>query len=202
MIIFPVLLMRERKRRQKEQLAEQKRQFCDALMTMSGLLLTGMPLEKVYSKTASSLVHIYGPGNFMSEEFERMDAGIRMNRSAEEVLFEFAERSIFPEARQLAHLVTYVRRSNGKVEEVCGNLAYQMGKAFETESEIRKILSSGRTELGLMRILPPAILLMLRLSDPDLLRPLYASFPGEVFSALCFLVYCILWIVTDRMMEC
>lgn len=182
-------------------MARKKRQFCDALMTMSGLLLTGMPLEKVFFETAESLEHIYGERGSLATEFYRMDAGIRMNHSGEQVLFEFAGRCSFPEAMQFAHLVSCVRRSNGKVDEVCGNLAYQMGKAFETESEIRKILSSGRTELSLMRILPPAILLMLRISDPELLRPLYVTFQGQVFSAACFLIYLILWVLTDRMME-
>lgn len=179
----------------------QKRQLCDALMTMSGLLLTGMPLEKVFSETSESLKHLYGAESYMAVEFARMDAKIRMNRTGEQVLFEYAEVSPIPEAKALAQLVSYVRRNNGKVEEVCGNLAYQMGKAFETESEIDKIMSAGRTELKLMRILPPVILLLLKITEPELLRPLSSSLSGRIFAAVCFLVYFLIWIVTDRMME-
>ena len=200
-LTFALLALRDRKIQKAEILKQQKHQFCDALMTMSGLLLTGMPLEKVFSETSESQKHLYGQESFMAQEFARMDAKIRMNRTGEQVLFEFAEKSPIPEAAELAQLVSYVRRNNGKVEEVCGNLAYQMGKAFETESEIDKIMSAGRTELKLMRILPPVILLLLKITEPELLRPLYTNLSGRLFTAVCFGVYFLIWIVTDRMME-
>ena len=196
---FVFLWLRDRKIRKAEELANKKKQFCDALMTMSGLLLTGHPLEHVFLETGNSLARIYGKDSYMASEFYRMDSGIRLNHTGEQVLNEFAERSNLPEAAQLAGLVSYVRRNNGKAEEVCGNLAYQMSKSFETESEIRKILSAGRTELMMMRILPPAILLLLRFSDPELLSYLYVNTQGRMFSFACFLVYFGIWIITDRM---
>lgn len=193
------LLIRERKRRRAAELAEKKKQFCDALTTMSGLLLTGHPLELVFGETGSSLERIYGPGSYMASEFYRMDLGIRLNHTGEQVLTEFAKRSGLPEAEQLAGLISYVRRNNGKADEVCGNLAYQMSKSFETESEIRKILSSGRTELSLMRILPPAILNLLSFTDPAFLSYLYQDSRGRLFSLVCFVCYFGIWIITDRM---
>ena len=88
--LYPIYKKKDLKKKRLRQLTLQ---FKEAIQVLSSFLSAGYSLENGLFMSVRELEALYGKDAMITEEFERLAAGVRMNRPVEQLLAEFGERS-------------------------------------------------------------------------------------------------------------
>lgn len=113
--LYPIYKKKDLKKKRLRQLTLQ---FKEAIQVLSSFLSAGYSLENGLFMSVRELEALYGKDAMITEEFERLAAGVRMNRPVEQLLAEFGERSGIQDVDHFAQVFGMARRSGGELVEI------------------------------------------------------------------------------------
>ena len=204
-ILFSPYLIRYIKsweiQRAKKKQALFRIQFKEAIQSLSMALNVGYSVENAMCETVKDLKRIYKKGNPILREFGVMIRQLQMNRTAEQVLGEFAERIGDEDVQTFVTVFSIAKRSGGDAMEIIRNAVRQLSEKMDVEREIDTLMAAKKMELKIMTAIPFAMLAYLKLSFPEFLQVLYGNVAGVVIMSICLLVYLLSYEVGKRMVE-
>lgn len=204
LLSIPTLPLYERyvKKGNEEKKKRQLRvHFRDSLQILEGWLQAGSSIERGMLKTESELQLLLGKQNEMVLAYHRMNMGISVNRSAEEMWAEFAMESGLYEAETFSHLFGLVRRRGGRLSEVSAHVVKQISTSIMTEEEIQTMLQGKKTEMRIMYVVPIFILLYMSLFGSDMIQVMYETWKGRMIMTACLGVYLGVWLLGEKLLE-
>lgn len=169
--------------------AEFREQFRDAMQSMSSALKVGYAVENAIRTTEKELHALYGEETRIRIEFEQMVHKLDMNRSAEQVLQEFARQVKQEDAEHFAIVFSAAKRMGGDSISILKSTIRILGDKMEVEREIQTMLAAKRLEFRLMCVIPLGMVFYMRLAFPEFLSVLYGSTMGVVMMTICLGVY-------------
>ncbi len=196
-----VFYLEQSKKRRLVCIQERRSQCKDALLAVSSALSAGYALENALPQAGKAVGRIWGEEHLFVQEWNRMERGIKLHIPAEQLLADFALRLELPEMEQLAGLLAVARRSGGGLGALMKTTAAQMEERIRVEGEIRTHLTEKRTELSIMLLMPPGILLYLQIFSYGIIAALYETLWGHIFMTICLVIYGLGWWLGMRILD-
>lgn len=180
---------KESKILQKKRMVQLRREFKEGIQALLSALDTGYSVENAFAEACKDLAMIYPEGSYITTEFKRIVYGIRMNKTAEQMLADFGERSGLEEIRNFAEIFTIAKKSGGDLLMIIRSTVQTIREKIEVQNEVETLMAGKRLEQRVMNIIPFGILGYVRLTSGDFLDALYGNLLGITVMSVCLLVY-------------
>src|SRR5580704_9004042 len=147
--------------------------FPEAIDLMVRALRSGLPISEAIIGAGREI------GDPVGDELGRVEAGMRMGRDLEGLLWDIANRIDVPEFRFFI-IALSVQRETG------GNLADVLRRRRQMRAKVRAMSSETRTTTMILAGMPVLVIVMLALTSPHYLAPLYHDIRGFLLDGLAF----------------
>ncbi|SDP47444.1 tight adherence protein B [Klenkia soli] len=147
-------------------------QLDDALQLMASSLRAGLSLLRAIDAVSKDT-----PAP-MSEEFSRVVNEVRVGRDVTEALAEVAERTGSDDFRWLVQAIGVHREVGGNLAEVLDRVGETLRDRAQLFRQARALSAEGRTSGIVLLALPFGVVLLMSLSAPAYLTPLFSTGTG------------------------
>lgn len=172
-LIPPMLVGSARKKRLKKF----SNQLNDSLAIMSNALRAGFSLLQ-----AMELVSKEMP-NPISKEFARTFREINYGTSTEEALQNLVKRVNSDDMDLLVTAVLIQRQVGGNLAEILDNISHTIRERIRIQGEIRTLTAQGKISGLIIGLIPPILVVILLIMNPDYVKPLFSTQVGLLLLA-------------------
>jgi tight adherence protein B len=173
-IMVPRLLVR---RMLKQRLAAFTRQFPDAIDLIVRALRAGLPLTEALVSIGDESADPIGA------EFRRVAGAMAIGRSVEEALWEIERNIDNPELRFFIITIATQIQTGGNLGETLGTLASLLRQRARMRMKVKAMTGEARASAGVLGSLPFVIALLMFVTNPDYIGPLFTDPRGLIMLA-------------------
>lgn len=191
-LVIPVYLVVWKKYKKGKILRRKKQlllEFKDGMQALSAALFAGYSIENAWREAEKELRELHGDEGLMYHELAQLNAAVRMNRSIEKVLREFAARSGCEDIESFAEIFAFAKRSGGDFPGIIRATVQKLSGRIVVEQEVATMLAGKKLEGRIMDVMPVAILAYLNLSSGEFLDVLYGNVLGVTIMTAALAVY-------------
>lgn len=197
-LIFPIIKKKEQKEKRLEQL---NLEFKEGILLLSSFLSAGYSVENAFSASLRELVLLYGEEEMITVEFGRIESQIRMNRSVEQALSEFADRSGLDDVKNFADIFAAAKRSGGELVAIISHTADVIRDKVQVRQEILTMTASKQFEQKIMNMIPFFIVLFIDITSPGFFNIMYSTGIGRILMTLCMVIYITAYAIARRILK-
>lgn len=191
-LFYPRIKKKELKEKRLEQL---NLEFKEGILLLASFLSAGYSVENAFSASVRELCLLYGTDGMITKEFGHIENQIRMNKSVEQALSEFAGRSGLDDVKNFAEVFAAAKRSGGELVSVISHTASVIRDKVEVRHEILTMTASKQLEQKIMNLIPILIVLYIDTTSPGFFSMMYHMGAGRILMTLCLAVYLLsLWL--------
>ena len=197
-LLFPISqkkILRE-KRKRKLQI-----EFKEGISLLAASLRAGYAIENAMLTSSKELELIYGKESMVSKEFIYMGQQIRINRSIEELMRSFGERSGLDDIENFANVLAIAKRSGGELVPIIQHTVEVIRDKLQVEEEIRTLTASKQMEQKIMSAIPFLIILYLNTASPGFFDLMYDTTLGRCLMSCFLIIYCVACWISDRILR-
>ena len=154
--------------------------FPEAIDLMVRALRSGLPISEAIIGAGREI------GDPVGDELGRVEAGMRMGRDLEKLLWDIANRIDVPEFRFFIIALSVQRETGGNLAETLANLADVLRRRRQMRAKVRAMSSETRATTMILAGMPVLVIVMLALTSPQYLAPLYHDIRGFLLDGLAF----------------
>jgi tight adherence protein B len=166
----------------KRRVAAFVRLFPEAIDLMVRALRSGLPISEAIIGAGREI------GDPVGDELGRVEAGMRMGRDLEGLLWDIANRIDVPEFRFFIIALSVQRETGGNLAETLANLADVLRRRRQMRAKVRAMSSETRATTMILAGMPVLVIVMLALTSPHYLTPLYSDIRGFVLDGLALVM--------------
>lgn len=185
-IFYPLIKRKELAARRKEAL---RQQFKEAVLILSSSLGAGYSVENAFAASLRELEELYGAEGMITVEFAYISYQLRMNRTIETLLAEFAARSGLEEIKNFAEIFAVSKRSRGELVSVVDHTVHVISDRLQVREEILTMTAEKQFEQKIMNLVPYFIVFYIEFSSPGFFSQMYVTTAGRVVMTGCLIVY-------------
>jgi tight adherence protein B len=156
--------------------------FPEAIDLMVRALRSGLPISEAIIGAGREI------GNPIGIELGRVEAGLRMGRDLEKLLWDIANRIDVPEFRFFIIALSVQRETGGNLAETLANLADVLRRRRQMRAKVRAMSSETRMTTMILAGMPVLVIVLLMLSSPNYLVPLYSDVRGFLLDGLALVM--------------
>lgn len=165
----------------ERRLKKLKEEFVDLLYSLSSSFATGMPMSEAMREAKESLALTWKAESLIAKELELMIEKMNSsNESEKDLLYDFASRSGLDDLKSFVESYYICRDSGGDLVGTVNRSAQVITDKLLIEKDMKTLISQKIFEGRIIAALPPFIILFLRLTAPDYLKPLYEGTAGRI----------------------
>ena len=179
--------------RRKQIIASRKQrlnlQFKDMLYSLSSAVGAGNSVEHAISITLEDMRQQYNdPDAFIIKELELMVNRIAMNRTIEEVLNDFAERSHLEDIQTFANIFEISKRTGGNLIEIIRNTTQIIADKIETQTEIQTLIAGQQMEQKVLMVMPVGLVFFMTKTGSGFMDPIFTTLTGRLVATVSLVV--------------
>jgi len=197
-VCYPLFMRKELVKRRTEEL---RMQFKDAITALSACLNAGYSIENGFVEALRETDRVYGKNSMISGEIRLLLHKIHLNRTVEEALKDFAERSGIDDVKSFADVFLAARESGGELMKIIGKTTDIIGEKIRIQSEISTATASRRLEQKVMSAVPMGIVFYMELTSPGFFDVLYTTALGRIIMTGCLVVYLASMAAVEKILE-
>src|SRR5262249_23742227 len=152
--------------------------FPEAIDLMVRALRSGLPISEAIIGAGHEI------GNPVGNELGRVEAGMRMGRDLESLLWDIANRIDVPEFRFFIIALSVQRETGGNLAETLANLADVLRRRRQMRAKVRAMSSETRATTMILGGMPLLVIVLLAITSPNYLVPLYTDIRGLILDGL------------------
>jgi tight adherence protein B len=156
--------------------------FPEAIDLMVRALRSGLPISEAIIGAGREI------GDPVGDELGRVEAGMRMGRDLEGLLWDIANRIDVPEFRFFIIALSVQRETGGNLAETLANLADVLRRRRQMRAKVRAMSSETRATTMILAGMPILVIVMLALTSPHYLAPLYSDIRGFLLDGLALVM--------------
>ena len=123
-------------------------------MLLASSLSAGFSIENALATSVDELSLLYGNNGLMVKELSFMVQQIRTNRSIEQVLEDFSQRSGLEDVQNFTEVFSVAKRSSGDVGSIMRHTAEIIRDKMQVQEEIITMTASRQFEQKIMNLIP------------------------------------------------
>jgi tight adherence protein B len=152
--------------------------FPEAIDLMVRALRSGLPISEAIIGASHEI------GEPVASELRGVENGMRLGRDLEALLWDIAQRIDTPEFRFFVIALSVQRETGGNLAETLANLSDVLRKRRQMRAKIRAMASETRATTLILGGLPVVVMIILALTSPEYLKPLYTDVRGIFLDAV------------------
>lgn len=191
-------VIREIKQQNQMLLETEQSLFTEYLGFVKEALMVGYSLEQAVGEGRKGMLTTLKKEHFFLQAISRLERKLQLGTTVEEAFSQWAEEARCEDIREFAEVLFIAKRTGGAVWQAIDNTERMIRDKQETMRYIRSVLHSREYEAKVMKCMPFAMLLYLRMFMPDYLAPLYHNIVGVCIMSVVLAVYFVLCVVLDK----
>ncbi|SFG34055.1 type II secretion system F family protein [Oribacterium sp. WCC10] len=176
-------------------------QFKEALSILSSFLSAGYSTENAFQASIPELKHMSGEKSMIVFEFEAIVNGLKLNKSLECMLSDFAYRSGLDDVSNFAEIFNVAKRNGGNLVNILTHTSGIIRDKVQIIEDIRTLNASKIYEQRIMNLIPFIIILYMNFTSPDFFISLYTTFLGRITMSVCLGIYCLSIYLANRILN-
>ncbi len=177
-------------------------QFKDMLYLLSSSISAGKSVELALKDVLTDLQILYPDDEAdIIKEVLYMQSMLEMNRPIEAVFDDFARRTDIEDIKSFADVFHICKRSGGNLIEVIKNTSDIINDKMEIKQEIETLIAQRKLERRILNVMPVALILVLSLSAPDYINPIYETAAGRAAMSVSLLFIFLSWFISKKVMD-
>lgn len=198
---IPYYLHTKRKKLREERRWKLNLQFCDSINCISTALESGYSIENAISEAYSDLKLTYAEDALIMCELKNILQQLDNNLTVEEAFKGLADRSGIEDIKSFADIFGTAKRTGGNIMAIIKSTADIIHTRIELKRELKTVIASKKYEADIMKLIPFAMLIYLRIFSPDMVAALYGNAFGAGFMTVVLVVYLILCKISDYVVK-
>ena len=146
--------------------------FPEAIDLMVRALRSGLPISEAIIMASHEI------GDPIGAEFRTIEAGMRLGRDLESLLWDIAKRIDAPEFRFFIIALSVQRETGGNLAETLSNLADVLRRRRTVRLKARAMASEARASTMILGSLPLVVTVILFMTSPGYIMPLFSDIRG------------------------
>jgi tight adherence protein B len=146
--------------------------FPEAIDLMVRALRAGLPVTEAIINAGQEI------GDPVGKEFRGIEAGMRLGRDLDSLLWDIAKRITAPEFRFFIIALSVQRETGGNLAETLNNLSEVLRRRRAMRAKARAMASEARASTMILGSLPILVTCILMLTSPNYIAPLFADVRG------------------------
>jgi tight adherence protein B len=152
--------------------------FPEAIDLMVRALRSGLPISEAIINAAHEI------GDPVGTEFRTIEAGLRLGRDLDSLLWDIAKRIDAPEFKFFIIALAVQRETGGNLAETLANLADVLRRRRTMRKKARAMASEARATASILGSLPILVTVVLMMTSPKYIMLLFTDPRGLVLCAL------------------
>lgn len=177
-----------------------KKQFRDMLECLSTSLSSGKNVTDAFLSVQQDLSLQYDEDAFIHNEMRVIIAGIRNNLDIEVLLYDFGRRTGIKDIIMFASIFRISYRKGGNINEIIKNTNEIMRDKFDIQEDIETAMTSSKSELNIMMLMPVMMIGMFKMMSPELGEN-FATPTGIVSTTISLLIYAVAYFLGRNIMD-
>lgn len=173
-------------------------EFRECILCVSGSLDAGYAIENAFVDSRKDMSALFGDNSIICRELDIVRRGLVINIPLEELMRDMAKRNDCVDIDEFVSVFSVAKRNGGDLSEIIESCAKLSMERLDTIKEINTVLSGKLFELGVMRVLPFAMMMYIDFSYRGYFDSLYNNFEGIVLMSICLLIYMIAYWFGER----
>ncbi len=169
-------------------------------MLLASSLSAGFSIENALATSVDELSLLYGNNGLMVKELSFMVQQIRTNRSIEQVLEDFSQRSGLEDVQNFTEVFSVAKRSSGDVGSIMRHTAEIIRDKMQVQEEIITMTASRQFEQKIMNLIPFFIVFYVENTSPGFFDQMYNTRMGRVLMAICLCVYLCSYLLAQKIL--
>ena len=120
----------------------------------------------------------------IASEFKEVVEQQRVGVPLGEALERMAERIPLPEVRFLTIVISIQQQAGGNLSEALGNLSEVLRSRLQMKLKVKALSAEATASASVLAALPPGVMIMVYLTSPDYIMPLFMSKIGNFMLAV------------------
>src|SRR5579862_9552055 len=146
--------------------------FPEAIDLMVRALRAGLPVTEAIINAGQEI------GDPVGVEFRGIEAGMRLGRDLDSLLWEIAKRIAAPEFRFFIIALSVQRETGGNLAETLNNLSEVLRRRRAMRAKARAMASEARASTMILGSLPILVTIILMITSPTYVQPLFTDVRG------------------------
>ncbi len=146
--------------------------FPEAIDLMVRALRAGLPISEAIVNAGQEI------GDPVGTEFRSIEAGMRLGRDLDSLLWDIAKRIEAPEFRFFIIALNVQRETGGNLAETLNNLSMVLRGRRAMRAKARAMASEARASTMILGSLPILVTVILSITSPTYITPLFADVRG------------------------
>ena len=146
--------------------------FPEAIDLMVRALRAGLPITEAIVNAGQEI------GDPIGVEFRGIEAGMRLGRDLDSLLWDIAKRIDVPEFRFFIIALSVQRETGGNLAETLNNLSNVLRGRRAMRAKARAMASEARASTMILGSLPVLVTIMLSFTSPTYIGPLFSDVRG------------------------
>jgi tight adherence protein B len=146
--------------------------FPEAIDLMVRALRAGLPVTEAIINAGQEI------GDPVGAEFRGIEAGMRLGRDLDSLLWDIAKRISAPEFRFFIIALSVQRETGGNLAETLNNLSEVLRRRRAMRAKARAMASEARASTMILGSLPIVVTIILSFSSPTYIAPLFTDVRG------------------------
>lgn len=176
-------------------------EFKEGILILAANLSAGYSIENALVNSSQELDMLYGKKGMINEEFSGMSRQIQMNRTVEQVFFEFAQRSGLEDVRNFAQVFKAAKRSGGDLVGIINHTAGVIRDKNLVAEEIANMTAAKKLEQKVMNLIPFFLIFYIDQASPGFFAMMYETGAGRILMTVCLGVYGIAFWLSKRILD-
>lgn len=176
-------------------------EFRDAIMSISSALNAGYSIENSIKEALDDLKLLNGDSSYIVKEFEHMTYQLKTNKTMEEVLQEFANRSDIEDIYNFVEVFVTAKRTGGDLMKIIRTTSKTIGDKIDVKKEIKTLITAKQFETKIMNMIPLGIILYMWFFSPGFLNPLYHNVIGIAIMTIALILYYAAFILCEKIIN-
>jgi tight adherence protein B len=148
--------------------------FPEAIDLMVRALRAGLPVTEAIINAGQEI------GDPVGAEFRGIEAGMRLGRDLDSLLWDIAKRITAPEFRFFIIALSVQRETGGNLAETLNNLSDVLRRRRAMRAKARAMASEARASTMILGSLPIIVTIILSFSSPTYIAPLFTDVRGLI----------------------
>lgn len=116
----------------------------------------------------------------VSGEFRQLFEEQKFGMPVRDALMNLTDRMPLVDVKFFVTAVMLQRETGGNLAEILDNLSYVIRERFKIQRQVRVYTAQGRLTMALLMGMPPIIVIVMQMLNPDFIHPLFADPIGHV----------------------
>ncbi len=183
--VYMPMRVKQLKAKRKSQLTHQ---LMDLLSALTSSLSGGMNMQESLESAYHDLTLEYSDKAYIVLEVAEMLNGIKNNVQLEDTINSFGERSEIEDIRNFAIVFSMCYRTGGNLKDIVRRTNDIISEKVEIKEEIETAISSNKTQLNVMMVVPIVFVLMLRFMSSSFAES-FATVAGVIANTVAIVMF-------------